>query len=471
MILNHILRSPAAVEGTTEAKSAEDLQLGMGEWVEALPNLENDGPIQPNEPPPPQRKKESDGTTTPQPTGDRGTGLPGAAKPASESAGQPADAAQKQRLADESAKAAAADKAKAEAEAAAAKAAEEAKKAEEAAKKVEPGQEKWPRNSSDWDKYKKVHADKEAKLQAEIDAREAKLKDMETQLKTVQETAAKAGEASPEVTSKLQRLEKENEEMSKRLQVLDVTQHPKFQAYFENKVAAQKELGKRIVGAEKGPAFEKLLALPDSDYKNQQIEEFVSDLPILQQSRIGAVLNALEGINQEKTAEIAKAGEHRTQLTEEQKVKQAQNAAAKERVINEVTAQITSEKDGMAIFQKRADDVAWNQAVDERIATAKKLLSGQGLKPADIVRAAFHATAVPAILQAYQNDMKESQETITKLEEQVKALTAAQPGAGKGGTGSAANGDTTPRADLKAGMNPMEATNAWTKNLPGWGES
>lgn len=464
-IADRILRSPAVAEGVVEAKSAEDLQLGIADFVGSLPNIDT-GEIKPLEPSPGNRK-ETDGKPADKPGGTDGTGVdPNAANAAKRAAEEAAARDAAAKSADESAKAAEAKRL------AESKAKEESDKktAEEAAKKdkVEPGQEKWPRNSSDWDKYKKVHAEKEAKLQAEIDTWKGKAAELEAAKKAAEEGATKSAEPSPEVTAELERVKKANEEMSRRLQILDVTQHPQFQAYFDNKVNAQKELGKRIVGAEKAPQFEKLLALPDGDYKNSQIEEFVSDLPILQQSRIGAVLNALEGIGQEKAAEIAKAGEHKAQLTKEQEVKSAERVKLRDKLVNEVAASLASEKEGMAIFQKRTDDAEWNRGVDERIALAKKVITGEGMKPADVIKTAFYGAAVPAILQAYQSDMKEKDEAIGKLEEQVKALTAAQPG--KGGSATApAGSDTPPRTEIRPGMNPMDATSAWTKNLPGWG--
>jgi len=461
------LLSPAAAEGG--AAVAEEDPSAMAGWMADLPALET---------PETQPPKKTDGTSNAKPGGTGGAGVPAGAKSGDKGNEDAAARDAAARAADESARAAAlqnADKSKADTaakEKAEKEKVEADKKAAEEAEKAKPAEDKWPRSSSDWERYKKVHAEKEGKLQAQIEAGSKELETVKAQLKTVEEQAKEQANANnepaPEIKASLDRLTKENEEMSRRLMVLDVTQHPKFQNYFNSKVEGQKTLGKNIVGQEKAPAFEKLLSLPDGEYKNAQLEEFVADLPTLQQSRIGAVLNALDDINRERESEIVKAGQHRETLTTEQKAKTVQNIAARDKLINDTLASLQAENGFSTVFKTKAGDDAHNKAVNERIATVKAVLSGQGVKPAEIVRAAFLSQAVTPILEAYKADMTEKDDTITKLEAQVKALTAAQPAGGAGG--AAAGGDTTtvlPRPKL--GQTPGEAMDSWTSGM--WQET
>jgi hypothetical protein len=107
-----------------------------------------------------------------------------------------------------------------------------------------------------------------------------------------------------------------------------------------------------------------------------------------------------------------------------------------------------------------------HRGVDERVAAAKQLLTGQGLKPADIIKAAFHATALPGLLQAYQSDMQAKDGEISKLQKQVEALTAAQPGKGGSTATAAATGETSgKRAEINKGQTPMEASASFMKSV------
>ena len=405
--------------------------------------IEGEDGTKPVDPPP---KKEPNGKPDAKSDGTEGDGVSANAKPVSEPDVNPADAAPVKPVADATPK-------------------PDAKPGNAEAKKAEvPGKEdKMPRSSTDWDKYKKVHAEKEAKLQAEVTTWQTRHKELEAKVKEIEQKATQAGAVPPEATKELEAVKKENEEMSNRLRVLDVTQHPKFQAFFDGKVNAQKDLAKRIVGADKFGEFEEVLALPEGKYKNDQLDAFVADLPMLQQSRIGGVLNTLEAINQERSEEISKSSELRTKLTEEEKGRaqktQADSIALRDKLTAEAVAELSDPETGWALFQKKEGDDAWNGGVDARIGAAKRLLTGKDMKPADFVKAAFHATAFPDLLQAYSADMKARDETIAGLEAQVKKLSAAQP---KGGADT--NGGDT-KSGARFGQNPFEAAESFTKNL------
>jgi hypothetical protein len=451
-----LLMAPTTVEGGGAVEESDPSALGN--WMSGLGNLDGTASSPPAAPPAAQPKKETDGKADEGSGRTGSTGLSGGnstvAKPSENASVPPANV----KVAD--AKPAADADAPGDADSATAKAA--------GAKEGEDDKEKWPRSSADWEKFKTSRKQEREKLQKEASEKESRIQKLEAQLKEVAETSAKAPEENPEIKARMDRLVKENEEMSKRLQVLDVTQHPKFQAHYESKIKAQKDLAKRIVGEEKATALETVLSLPEGEWKDQQLSDFVEDLPTLQKTRIGAVLNDLERINQERAEDIAKAGELKSKIREEDQTKAKETMVMRERIWNETIKAVQDPKGGSPLYQMREGEDEWNQGVTERIDAAKKLLLAQNIKPADVVRAALDATAFPTLLRAYQADLKERDESISKLEAQVAALSAAQPSTKNAGSAST-GGETSTRSEMKSGQTPAESMSSFTKNL--WSES
>ena len=296
-------------------------------------------------------------------------------------------------------------------------------------------------------------------------AREEKLKKLESELAST----GKARTEDPETLlakTRLEQLEKENKDLSDRITTLDVTRHPKFEAYFKDRTEAQIKLAQRIAGTELAEDIAKALRIPDTDdfraYKESVLEGVMSNLTPIQQGRIAAIQNALADIEQERSNEIQKAESHRSTLLAQQEAEKKAMTEGAEKVFTNVLRDLQDEKTGMAIFRPRPDDQEWNTAVQRRVDSAKALLMGNGLKPDDIVRAAFNATAMPDILEFYRADMTEAEDKISKLEAQVKELTKAQPAAGQANAGEDPNAG---RAAINPNMRPSDATAAFIDSM------
>lgn len=353
-----------------------------------------------------------------------------------------------------------------------------AEAAEDKSKHTEPesAEEKWPRTKQDWEKFKESRKKSEDKFRSEIDQREASINDLKSQLAAATEKASKIPEVSPADKAEMESLKKENEEMSRRLQVLDVTQHPRFQSYFSNKTNAQIALAKRIVGEERSDDIEKALALPDTpeykEIKEERIAEIISELSPVNQSRIGSVLNSLAEIDQERQSEIDKAKENREKAlaaeTTQREEQRKQITAATEAALGEGLKRLQDPKNGSPLFQYREGNDQHNALVKHRIDLARKLFYGDNeLKPEAYVQAAFSAAAFPDVIRSYRAEMQAAKTEIDKLREQVKGLSAAQP---KGGESveTPASGAVEPKAKLNSTMSPMDVTAQWLKNGP-WG--
>jgi hypothetical protein len=435
-----------------DAQVAEERQpTGLEGWMKSIGNI--DEVFTPPAPDPekalatpaapakeegaPNAGKTNDGQAAGSPAADAGNAAAAAAGKAPDAGAKPADAG----------------------------AAPGAKPAEAA--KPEEGEEQWPRTSPDWEKFKAKRKEREEALKKDISTREATITELQTAKKALEDQIATAATTGKD--PELDRLKQENQLLTERLMATDVTQDPRFVTYFENKTNAQLELAKRVVGADKAEELVKALKMPDSEelreIKEATIEEIVGNLNPLQQSRIGAVLNNLEEIKAERESEIKKAGDFRDKSKAKDEETRASAVKNMEKVFNDTLAKIQDEKNGSPLFREKPGDAEWNKSVQQRIGVAKTLLSGKGMKTEDVINAAFTAVAYPSLLVSYREDMKTKDAEISKLQEQVKALSAAQPG--KGTTGEGANGAEPQGLVLKPGMSPSEATAAFARSVAG----
>lgn len=316
-------------------------------------------------------------------------------------------------------------------------------------------EEKYPRTSQDWKKFKDAKA-------AALKERDAKI---EALTKELTETKSKVV-ATPTDSPEWKAIQKERDELSERLRVTEVTQHPKFVAYFKNKTDQQVSLAKAIVGADNADKVEKLLAAPDSEWKQGQLEEMMIELGPVAQSRFGAVINALAAIEDERKGEIAKSKESYELLQKQKEDADKTKRAGLEKLFTDIVRKAIDPKDGMPAYQKRAEDTeegkAWNKSVDERLEVVKTVLT-KG-EPTQVIQMALDAAAFPEVLK--QN--LKLREDLTKAQEQVKKLSAASPTMNGGRSVAPAggeNGNGHPNVMPKVGMRPNEAIGGWIEGF------
>lgn len=358
--------------------------------------------------------------------------------------------------------AAAATKAKADADA---KAAEDAKAKDAVAKADDEADDKMPRSRQDWDKFKAKRQERETALKKEIEARDARLKEFETKYTEVEGKLKEKPPTDPEVEARAKALEAENKALTDKIIELDVTQHPKFKAYYDGGVEKQIGNAKKLVGAEKADQIEKILKLPDGEYKKLQMREFVSEMDDdFDKQKLGLILNKIDELHEDREAEIEKAGKHRDTIAAQRQASAGQRAKVFQTAFDTVLKQLQDPKDGMVIYQKREGDDAWNAEVTKTVDLAKRLLSSDSLKPETILKLTFDALAMPKLLTTFHSKMTEWQGEKAKFEAQIKELTAAQPG-GRGTGGGAKENGTVPRTKLKEGMTPHEASQAFARGM------
>lgn len=269
---------------------------------------------------------------------------------------------------------------------------------------------KWPRTAKDWDAFKTAERERRVKLEETNKAIQAELDGLKSKLPKPGETDPVMSKLSTERDEAIKRAE----QLDERLRLVDLANHPQFKNYYDGHINAQVALAKQYVGPEKAKQFEEVLNLPASAYRDAQIEEIVSDLSVVKQGQLGAVIGRIQELQSERDAEIKKGQENfnRIQAEREAKVKSAQDATEKLVV------------DTLANFSQTPEMKGIVSEDDSKLARAITL--GGTKDPADVPKIILRGLAYPKALKA----LAERDEQIKKLEGQITALQAATPSAG-----------------------------------------
>jgi hypothetical protein len=399
------------------------------------------------EPPPPKKEDKTDGkTAAPERSGERSPGdkLPvGADAPAGEGkAGDGTDVPPKP---------------------------DAASKPPEA--KVEPAKEAaadWekapaPRNAKEWDGWKKSRRDETAVLKKEIETRDTRLTELQTKLSEAETKATTAnGELPPAAKSEIERLQAENKSLHEAFITTKVESDPVFIKHFGDQTDAAVTKAKKLVGAEKADQIAEILNLPDGKYKDEQLEQFMGEIEsTVTRSRLGVVLEDLDKVRDAREREIKKASVHK-QEKDAQSMAHAEHAnKVVQAAFDSVQKEMTSADKGLAVFQKRDGNDAWNAKVAERLKMAQNLLMGQNIKPDTAVKAAFYAVALPVLMEAYIAERAQVKKEKDELEKTIAGLKAAQP---NGGGHKADGGEGTEMSRVKKNEPPWKHVSAFARD-------
>src|SRR5215831_17224239 len=251
-------------------------------------------------------------------------------------------------------------------------------------------EERWPRSAKEWKNFTQSRKAKDEQYEKTIADRDAKIKDLES----------KASQpVSPEVQKEIEILRKENDDFSKQLRLVAVTNHPRFRSYFESKTNAALSQLRGCVPAERLDTVTKLVQQPDSDAKNDQINELLGELTPVQQGRLFGVINNLSAIQAEKDSEIERARTDYDQMMAQSKAQQEQQRAGFTKLLDDTVKLMQDAKGGRPEYQMRDGEVEWNQSVQRRIDAGKALIAGN-LAPEVMFKAALDAAAYPDVLLA-----------------------------------------------------------------------
>jgi hypothetical protein len=322
--------------------------------------------------------------------------------------------------------------------------------AKEPAREPVTTEDKWPRSADQWKEFKKVRDSKYAEY-------ETRIKTLESERDDAKKTTATPATESSEYKS----LQEERDALSERLKVVDVTQHPRFQAYFGDKRKAQIDVARSIVGKERADQIAKILEMPEGEYKDTQLDEFTADLTSMAAARIGGVVNSLAILENERQGEIKKSQENFRQMQETEAKRVADQGVMLNKAVDSVLLAAQNAKNGHPAFQKREGQEEWNKAVDQRVQVVRNLFSGKGSADS-ILRLIVAGTGSEPVLE----ENLALRDQLAKAQEQIKSLSAAQPNARVQNTETTTNGNEPRKVLIAPGSSPRQAMAPWVANLP-----
>lgn len=316
--------------------------------------------------------------------------------------------------------------------------------------KTEPVDEaKWPRSAKEWKNFTEKSKARVAEFEKQVQERDAKIKELEA--KTTQTL-------TPEIQKEIDGIRKENDELSRQLRLVSVTSHPRFKQYFESKTNSTLAQLKTCVPADQLDSVTKLLQEPDSERRDNAINEILEEMTPLKRARMQGVISGLASIQAEREAEVARAGQDYEQMVGQAKAQKDQQQANFTRLLDDTVKSMQDGKNGRPEYQMREGETEWNASVQKRIESGRKLITGN--LPAEVMfKAAFDAAAYPDVLAGYKAALGE----VDKLKKQIAAMTAANPKVETQTRSETAGTGSTPAMPKDA--RPMDYTKRWVEGF------
>lgn len=246
-----------------------------------------------------------------------------------------------------------------------------------------------------------------------------------------------------QLQQQLTALKQERDAYLQKLEQVAFERSPRFESMFKPRIDAAVSLAKSALGPEHASKIEQLLSMPDTEFRNVQLNQLAEGLSPLALGKLANAIGEVDRANSEKQALAAKGHETwRQWQQEEQQRQQAGFAASAEQMNAAFTSEFEAWK-GFEMFKEKPGDAAHNAAVQQRVATARGILSG-ALDPQDLSRAAIWASLGPDLVGALTAERQRA----AALEQELASLRVAQPGVA-GDSGGAPSADDT--IDASAG--------------------
>lgn len=310
--------------------------------------------------------------------------------------------------------------------------------------------EKWPRSRQEWKNHLDAHQAKTDELQKQITERDAKIKEFE---------AKAAAPVAPEIQKQIDALNKENEEFSRQLRLVSVTNHPRFKQYFETKTTAALAPLKSVVPADQLERVTQLVQAGDSEARNEEISKLLEEMSPLQQGRLLGVINNLSAIQAERDSEITRSQHDYEQMVAQGKAQQEQRQAQFNSMLDTTIKTMQDAAKGRPEYQLREGETEWNASVQKRIEAGRKLIAGN-LAPEIMFKAAFDAAAYPDVLEGYRAALGE----VEKLKKQIETMSARNPTV-QSPKRADTTGTGTTHTQLPKDYRPMDMTKDWVKKF------
>lgn len=295
-----------------------------------------------------------------------------------------------------------------------------------------------PRRAEDWKAFKAKQKERRAALEKERDTVQAQVKALTTELEAAKKTALTPASA-PEIEAlrkELAGLKTERDTLDARLKVVDLANHPQFKSYYTDRINAQIERARAIAGKELAPAIEKLLAQPQSDARDEQLDSLLADLTPMKSGQLSAIATRVGELQSERDAELAKASENAARIETERMARAKADTTAREKFVADTLAEL------------RGTDEFKDVVNDAEVDLTRRIALGGTKDPKDMLRLFLRGLSYSKTVAA----LAERDKTIADLRAEVTALKAAEPRATAGAPGAerARETDADPVDDMRS---------------------
>ena len=118
---------------------------------------------------------------------------------------------------------------------------------------------------------------------------------------------ASAEAGGSQVAAEFEDLKKRYERVSEELRLSNIERHPTFVAHFEPKMKAAIDMAKRSVGPDLADSVERIIAMPESDAKMEEISSLMGELNDFQKHRLNLAISNYDELSESRRTEIEKA--------------------------------------------------------------------------------------------------------------------------------------------------------------------
>lgn len=235
---------------------------------------------------------------------------------------------------------------------------------------------------------------------------------LKQQLEQIQKGQKPNGAPDPETAKHLASIQAERDNLLARLEAVAVEKSPRFEAAFKPRIEAAINLAKSAVGPERSKAIEKVLELPEGNYRDEQLDAMLQEVGGgIRGSKLTQAVAELDRIAAEKQALSSRGSELYKQWQSEEQA-------------NYQRQQQERQRQALGAFEEELK--GWGSVVNEEDAkVARDVFNGQA-DLQDAARASLWAVAGPKIAsQAMAKDKR-----IAELEAELSKYRSVQPGKG-----------------------------------------
>lgn len=286
-----------------------------------------------------------------------------------------------------------------------------------------PGPDEYKGGKGFVDNWKKLHAAKDNWKQQANEMR----KQLEA-LKTNPQVNGN-GQPDPKVVEQIKLLQGERDNLLARLEAVAVEKSPRFEQAFKPRIEAAISQAKAAVGAERAKRVEEILSLPESAYRDEQIDGLLTEIGSnYRQSKLSQAVAELDRVAAERQALASRGSElYKQWQNEEQQAFQRQR----------------QEREQQAIHTFDSELQGWRQAGylkdDSEASLARDVFIGKA-DLTDAARASIWAVVGPKIARSSMEQSKR----IKELESELAKFRSVQPGRDTAGGNAPSAGDDLP---------------------------